>query len=92
MLLIFKYFACTAYGISLSYYGGKTDPLGGTGQRIKLSGDLCQDKSCLIIKVPEKYQLRVLINTQIIKREIQELCVGFINDTDFFISGELTQC
>ena len=70
MLPIFKYFICTACGISSEYYGGKLNPVGGTGQGIKLLGDLYRDKSCLIIKVPERHQLGVLINTQILKKEI----------------------
>ena len=81
----------TAYRISSNYYGGKLDPVSGTGQEIKLSGDIYRDKSYLIIKVPERHRLRVLIKTQITKKKIQELYIGFIDNTNFFICGDQFQ-
>ena len=63
------------YEISSNYYRGKLDSVSRTGQGIKLSGDLCRDKSYLIIKVPERYRLGVLIKNRNYKKgNLRNMC------------------
>ena len=87
VLPVFKHYIYTSYSISTDYYRGQEDLVGGTGQRIKLPGNLCRDKSCLIINIPEQKQLGVIIESLLSKVKIQELCIGFVNDTDFITAG-----
>jgi len=87
----FKRYICTGYRISSRYYGRPTDPTGRMGQSMKLSGDTCRDKSYFIIKNIENEDLRVMITSPIINIIEKELCVGFVNDVDFFSKGTDTQ-
>ena len=50
VLLIFNYFVCIGCRISKEFYCAPNNLIGGTVQDIKLSEDMCQNKSCLIIK------------------------------------------
>ena len=53
VLPVFKYFISTGFGISKTFYGGQSDSTGRTEQGIKLSKDVCRNKSSLVIKQPE---------------------------------------
>ena len=67
VLLVFKHFIYTRYSLSFKFYGDQEDPVGETGQGIKLLGDLCHNKSCLIVKIPKSKQLGVIIEALILK-------------------------
>ena len=53
-----------------------------------LSGNICRDISCLVIKIPELNQLGMIMKAPLSEKEEQEISVAFIDDTDFFIAGE----
>ena len=50
VILNWKHYICTGFGIRKSYYRGENNQLAGTGQENRFSSDLCRDSFCLIIK------------------------------------------
>ena len=66
ILLVWKRYICTGYGISEMYYGGVGSKLSGTGQGNKFSGELCRDTSCLIIKQIENQNLGIMFESNAI--------------------------
>ena len=72
-------------GTSKEYYGRQTEPVREIEQDIKLLGDMYKDKSYLIIKQLENNNLSAIIQSLISKNIMQELCVRFADDANFFI-------
>ena len=64
----FEHYICTSYGISASYYGGVTELLAEIGQWNVLSGNMCYDTSCLVIKIPENKELSIIIVTPLTEK------------------------
>jgi len=50
----FKYYMCTGFGISSSFYGDEQDEYGRIEQENIFSGELCKVKSYRVIKLLEK--------------------------------------
>jgi len=77
----------TAYRVSDRFYGGDID-LAGTGQGNKLSGDICRDISCLIIKQLEVQNLGICFLSLIIAISILYSSVSFVDDTDLAVDRD----
>ena len=91
LLPVFEHHLCTAYEICNQYYRGSNNKHVGTGQGNHFSGDICQDKLRLIIRVPEKQELGIKIQSPITSTQLQELYIGFVNDIDFNTDEEEAQ-
>ena len=65
VLPIFRYRICTTFGISIQYYEGVNKVCTGSGQGNKFAGDMCRNKSCLIIKKSEEVELGMIIEAPI---------------------------
>ena len=81
-------YVCTTFGVSKECYGGRNRKLAGTGQGNVVSGNICQDSSCLILKSIENRKLGVAIKSPFNKEEVQQLAVAFVDDNDFISDGE----
>ena len=82
IMLKFKHYVSTTYGVSSNYYGGENESLARTGQDNKFSGNMCRDISCLIIKQIEEQQLEVIYTEELTKLLEQCTVVVFVNDAD----------
>jgi len=60
---IMQHHIYTSFDISNQSYGGIDDPHAGTGQGNIASGDICRNKSCLVIKYIEKKKLGATIKS-----------------------------
>ena len=65
LLPIIEYHICTSFEASKAYYRGLFNLKGGTGQGIKLSGNMYRDKSCFIIKPLENKELDCIVTAPI---------------------------
>ena len=83
-----KHYIYTSFGISNMYYGGDDREMAGTGQGNKLSGDICRDTSCLIIKQLEKRNLGVEMTSKVTNHNELISAIAFVDDTDLVVEGE----
>jgi len=83
VMLIFEYYLYTAYRISETFYREDQEPIVGTGQGNRFSGDFCRDTLGLVIRVPEKQELGIMIRAPILQKQTQELAIRFIDDINF---------
>ena len=58
-----QHHTCTLFGISKQSYSGVDNPHAGISQGNITSGDICRDKSCLVIKHAEKKNLGATIKS-----------------------------
>ena len=77
----------TAYGISDRFYGGEIE-LAGTGQGNKLSGDICRDISCLIIKQLEVQNLGICFLSLVTAVSILCSSISFVDDADLVVDRD----
>ena len=82
-----QHYICTSFGISNQSYGGIDDPHAGTGQGNIASGDICRNKSCLVIKYIEKKNLEATIKSSKDK-QVYRIAIAFIDDTTFSSNGK----
>ena len=61
VISIIQHHICTSFGISNQSYKGIDDPHAGICQGNIISGDICRNKSCLVIKYIEKKNLGATI-------------------------------
>ena len=62
--------------------------LAGAGQGNVVSGNICRDLSCLILKIIENRKLGVAIKSPFTKEEVQQLAIAFVDDNVFISDGE----
>ena len=91
IMLIFEHHICTMYSISENYYRGEENPMARTCQSNRFSGDFYRDTLGLVIRVLEKQELGMIIQSPITNEQIQALAVGFVNDIDFNSDGKNVQ-
>ena len=91
VILNWKHYLCTGFGISLSYYRRENERLAGTGQGNKFSGDLYRDTSYLIIREIEKKRLGMFIESNVIKTVIQRVSVAFVDDANLVTDRDDTE-
>ena len=77
------------FSISNQSYSEIDDPHAGTGQGNITSGDICRDKSCLVIKYVEKKNLGATIKSPKGK-QVHRTEIAFVDDTTFSSNGK--QC
>ena len=82
-----KYFVCTSFGISKESHRDKDQPIGGTRQGNRFSGDASRDTSSYIIKKVENNKFSAVIRAPIINKIIQRAAIVFIDNTNFYING-----
>ena len=63
VILIIQHYTCALFGISNQSYSRIDNPYAGTGQGNIISGDICRNKSCLVIKYIEKKNLGATIKS-----------------------------
>ena len=75
------------FGISNQSYGRIDDPHAGTGQGNIISGNICRNKSCLVIKYIEKKNLEATIKSSKDK-QVHRIAIAFVDDTAFLFNGK----
>ena len=83
-----RHYICTGFGISDFYYGGENDPLAGTGQGNRFSGDVCRDSSCLIIRNIERMNVGMNFESRVSGEIVLKVVVAFVDDNDMVADGE----
>ena len=78
-------------GISEGSHGSVNNPLCGTGQGNSMSRAICRDIYCLIFKYLENMRRGLLVKKPIINEYIFRMIVAFVDDTDFYSSGEKSE-
>ena len=63
-------YVCTTFGVSKECYGGRNRTLAGIGQGNVVSGKICRDSSCLILKNIENRKLGVAIKSPFTKEKV----------------------
>ena len=67
------------------------NPLCGTGQGNSMSGAICRDISYLIFKYLENMRRGLVVRKPMSNEYIFRMIVAFIDDTDFYSSGEKSE-
>ena len=88
VLPMINHYVCTNFGISNKTYGSKYETLGGTGQGNSVSGSICRDTTCIIFKHLEDRKLEFNAVSPMNKKMMQRIVISFVDDTDFYTSGE----
>lgn len=88
ILPIMEHHILTGYGISDESHGSEGNQLCGTGQGNSMSGAMCRDMSCLIFKYLENMRRGVVIRKPITNEYIFRMIIAFVDDVDFYTSGE----
>ena len=76
-----------SYRISDQSYGGDNTFLGGTWQGNMLSGCVCRDVSCFMLKELEKKDWGCWWSWNMMK-EVQRVEIAFVDDSDFCTKGD----
>ena len=91
ILPIMEHHILTGYGISEKSHGSETIQLCGTGQGNSMSGAVCRDTSCLIFKYLENMRRGVVLKTPMSNKYVFRMIIAFVDDTDFYTSGEKSE-
>ena len=79
---------CTGFGTSDFHYGGENDPLAGTGQGNRFSGNAYRDSSCLIARNIERMNAGINFESRVSREAILKVAVAFVDDNGMIADGE----
>jgi hypothetical protein len=86
---IMQHHICTLFGISNQSYSGIDDPYAGKDQGNIILGNICRNKSYLVIKYIEKKNLGATIKSPKDK-QVHRTAIAFVDNTTF--SSNRKQC
>ena len=86
-----RYYACTDFSISNTYYSRENDWLAGTGQENNFSGNVRRDLLCLIMQNIKQKEVRMLFESKVHGDVMQKLSILFVNNNDLVTDWKDTE-